>query len=81
MVIYKEQELQLKQEMLGARILSQIRNELYLHMRFLDLALGCLSLRPEKGLHPAGTDGGTLCVAPEELLRLSRTGRAYVARQ
>ena len=80
MVIYKEQELQLKQEMLGARILSQIRNELYLHMRFLDLALGCLSLRPEKGLHPAGTDGGTLFFAPEELLRLYRTGRAYVAR-
>ncbi len=80
MVIYREQELHLKQEMLGARILSQARNELYLHMRFLDLALGSLLVRPGEGIHPAGTDGGVLFFDPEELLRLYRTGRVHVTR-
>lgn len=35
MVIYQEQELQLKKEKLGARILSQARNELCLHMGYI----------------------------------------------
>ena len=33
MVIYQEQELHQRQELLGARILRQARNELYLHLR------------------------------------------------
>ena len=80
MVIYQEQELRRKQEMLGARIMSQARNELYLHMRFLDLALGSLPLQPEKSVSPAGTDGGVLYFAPEDVLRLFQTGRVYVTR-
>ena len=52
MVIYQEQELQLKKETLGARILSQARNELCLHMRFLDLAFGNLPVRPGKTFIP-----------------------------
>ena len=80
MVIYQEQELQLKKERLGARILSQARNELCLHMRFLDLAFGNLPVRPGKNVHPAGTDGGVLYFAPEDLLKLYRTGRVYAAR-
>lgn len=80
MVIYQEQELHQRQELLGVRILSQARNELYLHLRFLDLALGSLPVKPGKGVHPAGTDGGTLFFEPEELLRLYQTGRAPVTR-
>lgn len=80
MVIYQEQELQLKKERLGARILSQARNELCLHMRFLELAFGNLPVRLGKNVHPAGTDGGVLYFAPEDLLKLYRTGRVYAAR-
>lgn len=76
----KEQERNLQKEILGAKILSQARNELYLHMRFLDLALGNLSVRPGMRAHPAGTDGGTLFFMPDELLELYRTGRVYVTR-
>lgn len=80
MVMQKEQKQNLKKEILGARILSQARNELYLHMRFLDLALGTLSVRPGAGVHPAGTDGEALFFMPDELLELYRTGRVYVTR-
>lgn len=80
MVMHKEQERYLQKEALGARILNQARNELYLHMRFLDLALGSFPVRPGAEVHPAGTDGGTLFFAPDDLLKLYRTGRVYVMR-
>ncbi len=80
MVMYKEQEKYLKKELLGTRILNQARNELYLHMRFLDLALGSFPVRAKEGVHPAGTDGGTLFFVPDDLLRLYQTGRVRVTR-
>ncbi len=80
MVMHKEQERYLQKEALGARILNQARNELYLHMRFLDLALGSFPVRPGAEVHPAGTDGGTLFFAPDDLLKLYQTGRVYVMR-
>lgn len=80
MVMHKEQERYLQKEVLGTRILNQARNELYLHMRFLDLALGSFPVRPGAEVHPAGTDGGTLFFAPDDLLKLYQTGRVYVMR-
>lgn len=44
--ILEEQKAQLKKEELAARILNQSRNELYLKLRYLDLALGNLALAP-----------------------------------
>ena len=55
--ILEEQKAQLKKEELAARILNQSRNELYLKLRYLDLALGNLALAPGT-VSPAGTDGG-----------------------
>ena len=66
--ILEEQKAQLKKEELAARILNQSRNELYLKLRYLDLALGNLALAPGT-VSPAGTDGGALHVP--HLLKLS----------
>ena len=44
--ILEEQKAQLKKEEVAARILNQSRNELYLKLRYLDLALGNLALAP-----------------------------------
>lgn len=57
--ILEEQKVQLQKEELAARILAQSRNELYLKLRYLDLALGNLSPVPGTA-SPAGTDGGAL---------------------
>lgn len=76
--IYEEQELQLEKENLGRTILGQARNELILHMRFLELALGSLPVMPGVGVEPAGTDGGTLQFAAEGILNLYRRGREFV---
>ncbi len=76
--IYEEQELQLEKEKLGRTILWQARNELCLHMRFLDLALGSLGVVPGTGLEPAGTDGGVLTFDADGILKLYRRGREFV---
>lgn len=76
--IYKEEELQLKKEKLGREIIFQARNELYLHMRFLDLALGSLPVQPGSEAVPAGTDGGILFFRADELLRLYKKGKGFV---
>ena len=67
--ILEEQKAQLKKEELAARILNQSRNELYLKLRYLDLALGNLALAPGT-VSPAGTDGGALYYFPDGLLSL-----------
>ena len=80
MIIHQEQELHLKKEQLGRRILSQARNELYLHMRFLDLALGSLPVLAKEGLHPAGADGSAFFFTPDELFGIYQRGRVFVNR-
>lgn len=78
--ILEEQKAQLKKEELAARILNQSRNELYLKLRYLDLALGNLALAPGT-VSPAGTDGGALYYFPDGLLSLyEQRGRAACTR-
>ena len=56
----KEKELATQLETVGRHILWNARNELYLHMRFLDLALSSLEyvMDPEAGT--AGVDGNVI---------------------
>lgn len=61
----------------GREILFQARNELYLHMRFLDLALGSLPVQPGSEAVPAGTDGGILFFRADELLRLYKKRKGF----
>ena len=78
--ILEEQKVQLQKEELAARILAQSRNELYLKLRYLDLALGNLSPVPGTA-SPAGTDGGALYYFPDGLLELyEKMGRAACTR-
>ena len=67
--ILEEQKKQLEREELGRRILGSVRNELYLKLKYLDLALGSLPFSPGRA-DPAGTDGGVLYFTPGSLMRL-----------
>ena len=77
--ILEQQKLELEKEELGRRILASVRNELYLKLKYLDLALGSLPFVPG-GTEPAGTDGGSLLFTPDSLMRLYQRNRAAVVR-
>lgn len=76
--IYAEQAEQEEQAEQARRILHRSRSELYLGMRYLDLALGSLPLVPGEA-SPAGTDGGVLYYRPEAILTLRNEGQEQVA--
>lgn len=76
--LQKQQERELELMDIGKEILAHSRNELYLNMRFLDVALSTLIFTPEMGIALAGTDGRNLFFEPEALARLYRRGRERV---
>lgn len=65
---------------IGMDILRNTRNELYLNMRFLDVALSSLALVPEQQITVAGTDGTALYFNPGQLASLFRKSRMLVNR-
>ncbi len=65
---------------IGMDILRSARNELYLNMRFLDVALSSLALVPEQQITVAGTDGTALYFHPGQLASLFRKSRVLVNR-
>lgn len=67
-------------ELLGEKILSASRDELYLGMRFLDVALNSLVYQMDAGASPFGTDGAVLYFHPRELGGLYRQNRILVNR-
>ena len=77
--ILAQQEQELEKEELGRRLLASARNELYLQLRYLDLALGSLPFSAGEA-NPAGTDGSCLYFTPDSLMRLYRRSRAHVVR-
>lgn len=78
--LQKEQEQNLELADIGMEILSGARNELYLNMRFLDVALSVLAFTPDNGISLAGTDGQQLYFHPETLARLYKRGRERINR-
>lgn len=78
--LQKEQEQNLELADIGMEILSGARNELYLNMRFLDVALSVLVFTPDNGISLAGTDGQQLYFQPESLTRLYKRGRERINR-
>ena len=66
--IYASDEQQLDFIGIGMEILRVARNELYLNMRFLDVALSSLQFVPDGQIRPIGTDGVHLYFYPELLL-------------
>lgn len=77
--ILEQQKNSLEKEDLGRRILASARNELYLKLKLLDLALGSLPFSAGQA-EPAGTDGEALYFTPDSLMRLYQKNRSYVIR-
>lgn len=79
--VYEERKQTLDFIEIAMDILRSARNELYLNMRFLDVALSSLAFLPDQQIRGTGTDGGTLFFQPDALVELFRRGRAAVNRQ
>lgn len=67
-------------EKINLRILVSARNELYLHLRFLDVALSTLHYQMDVEIDTIGTDGIGLYYHPAYLGGLYREGRREVNR-
>lgn len=65
---------------LCTRILFNARNELYLNMRFLDVALGSLGYEAVTDRRGMGTNGFVIYYQPDDLCRLFHMGRVCVNR-
>lgn len=70
-----ESDMQERMENLGRKILITARNELYMKMRFLDVALSSLPFVLDTGAEGMGTDGMYLYYDPKYLGGLFRTDR------
>ena len=59
-VMEREKEFTQRMEALGQHILLNARNELYLHMRFMDVALSSLQFTMDGTIDSVATDGNTI---------------------
>ena len=69
-----------RMESVSRKILITARNELYMKMRFLDVALSCMPFIPDTGADGMGTDGLYLYYDPQYLGGLFREDRVMVNR-
>lgn len=67
-------------EILGKKIWNASRDELYLGMRFLDVALSSFAYQMDTRVSPFGTDGAVLYFHPQQLGGLYRQNRILVNR-
>ncbi len=65
---------------MGVRILNLSRNELYISMRFLDIALARLDYAMNLSTKTIGTDGKSILYNPRYLMDTYTVGRVYVNR-
>lgn len=75
-----EEKLDERVQKIGNQILTASRTELYVHMRFLDLALSAFSYEMQPGTAFLGTDGARLFYDPETLIDRYRRNRVLVNR-
>lgn len=68
------------QQEMADEILSLIRSELYLELRFMDVALSALSWQPAEGIDTFGTDGEFLYYSMERLLQVYPVNSAFLNR-
>lgn len=81
--IYTEEELQQLAEQfqeLGTQIFCAARDELYMGMRFLDVALSSFIYQMDTTVSPFGTDGAGMYFHPQQLGGLYRKNRVLVNR-
>lgn len=73
-------EAEEKLAQIGNQILSASRAELYLGMRFLDVALSSFVYQMDAGISPFGTDGAAIYFHPRQLGGLYKQNRVLVNR-
>ncbi|WP_277668402.1 VWA-like domain-containing protein [Caproiciproducens galactitolivorans] len=73
-------EMEERVRKIGNEILTSSRAELYLHMRFLDLALSVFTYEMRPSTAFMGTDGTALYYDPDKLIDRYRRNRALVNR-
>lgn len=78
--LQSQQERELELIAVCRDMLANARNELYLNMRFLDVALSGLVFVPDNEVIPAGTDGAMLYFHADSLANLYRRGREHINR-
>lgn len=61
-------------------IFRYAQNDLYLQMRFLDVALSSFLLVPDPKIQEVGTDGSRILFSPEAVIARYRQGRIWVNR-
>lgn len=76
----ENRELAERLDILGNRIWNASRDELYLGMRFLDVALSSFMYQMDTNISPFGTDGAVLYFHPQQLGGLYRQNRVLVNR-
>lgn len=79
-IFEKEKEMQNRLEAAGQHILINARNELYLHMRFLDVALSSLNYVMDDSIQTVATDGNLLYYHTRYLGACFRDNRKRVNR-
>ena len=62
------------------KILAFIRNEIYLDLRFMDVALSALVPKPDAQIHTFATDGTFLYFSTEQVLRVFRQTSRFLDR-
>lgn len=77
---YNKEETAGRLELLGVKIWNASRDELYLGMRYLDVALNSFVYQMDTGVSPFGTDGAVMRFHPQQLGGLYRQDRILVNR-
>lgn len=65
---------------MSVKILDYVRNEIYLDLRYLNIALSALIPKSDKAVATFATDGGFLCYSAEQALRVFKQNAKYLDR-
>ncbi len=65
---------------MSEKILAYVRNELYLELRFMDIALSALVPKADSSLHTFATDGTMLYFSAEQVLRVFKNNAMFLDR-
>ena len=65
---------------MSEKILDYTRNEIYLELRFLDIALAELKPKADASVHTFATDGTWLCFSTEQVLRVFKQNAFFLNR-
>lgn len=68
------------EESVSEQILQVVRNEIYLDLRYLDVALSALTWNPAEGIRGFATDGIRLCYSKEWLIRIFQSNAKFLDR-